>query len=105
MSKDVWSEMDKIIGTELLPSQQEIDEKSDSMQEVLKYHVIDEWKKLRGIDRISFKLLDRIAPSVYPSKRKCFALHALGLEESEYDQIIAETIGAEYRNFEVVFVK
>ena len=71
-------------------------------EETEEYHVTDESRKLRGIDRISRQLLYPIAQSVYPSKRKHFALHALGLEQSEYDQIITRTKGAKRRNDEVV---
>ena len=108
VSKDVWNEMDKIVDPDLLPSQQEINEKSDVVLESVQQdedHVTDERKKLCGSDRIRTwdTFFVCITESIYPSKRKRFALHALGLEESEYDQIIAERIDAWGRNYKVVF--
>ena len=109
VSKDVWNEMHKIVGSELLPSQQEINETSylvsDFEKETKEHYVTDERDKLSGSNVISIidDLFYRITESVYPSKRKHFALLALGLEESEYDQIITETKGAKKRNAEVVF--
>ena len=109
MSKDVWNEMDKIVRPELLPSQQEFNETSevdvDLVEDSEENHVTNESGKLCESDVISPKdvLFHRIARSVFPFKRKYFALHTLGLEESEYDEIITETIGAEDRNYEVVF--
>ena len=108
VSKDVWNDMDKIVGQELLPSQEEINEKSDvvlEFEEEAEDHLTDERKKYCGSDKIRTwdNLFHRITESVYPSKRKHFALHAMGLEESEYDQIIAQKIVAQWRNYEVLF--
>ena len=107
MSKGVWNEMDKIVGAELLPSQQEINEKAVPVlafeEEPEEDHVTDEREKLHWGDAITTGLCYCIAQSVYPSKRKGFALHALEQEESEYDQISAEMIGAGYRNYKVIF--
>ena len=109
VSKDVWNEMNKIVGAELLPSQEEINEKSDIslevLQQVQKDHVTVETEKPRGIDTTitSDELFEIITHSVFPSKRKGIALHALGLEESEYDQIMTERIRAEDRNYMVLF--
>ena len=83
--------MDKIVRPELLPSQEEINEKAVP---VLAFeegpeedHVTDEREKLHGGYAITADLCYCIAQSVYPSKRKRFALHSLELEESEYDRI------------------
>ena len=109
LSKDVWNEMYKIVDQELIPLQEEINEKSDIafefVQEAKKDHVTDERQKLCESDMItnSNDLFDRITESIYPSKRKLFTLQVLRLEQSAYDQIIAETIGAEDRNNMVVF--
>ena len=107
VSKDVWNEMDKIVDPELLPSQEEINEKLDIdlpfLQETEEDYVTDETEKLHGSHTITYSICYCIAQSVYPSKRKHFALHTLGLEESEYDKINTETKGAWKRNLEVVF--
>ena len=107
VSKDVWNEMNKIVGAELLPSQQEINEKSDMALdfevEVEEDHVTYVREKLHRGYLIMIGLSNCAVESIYPSKRKSFALHALGLEESEYDKIITETIGARKRNLKVVF--
>ena len=109
VSKDVWHEMDKIVGAELLPSQEEINEKSDIslevLQQVQKDHVTVETENPRGIDAKlnSDELFEIITKSIFPSKRKRFALQALGLEESEYDQNMTETIRAQARNNMVFF--
>ena len=114
MSKDVWNEMGKIVDPELLPSRQEINESSDIdlvfasvsyEQHDEMGHVTDEREKLSGNDVISDGLFLHITQSIYPTKRKCFAMHALGLEESEYDQIITEKKGAWSKNYQVVFLK
>ena len=91
MSKDVWNEMDKIVNPELLPSQEEINENSDIVfasasceQEVETGHVTDERQKLSESDIIPDGLFHHISQSIYPSKRKRFALDTLGLEDSEY---------------------
>ena len=102
--------MDKIVGSELLPSQQEINETSylvsDFEKETKEDYVTDERAKLGRSDVISIinEPFSSINKSVYPSKRKRFALQALGLKESEYDQIITEITGARWRNF-LVFRK
>ena len=109
MSKDVWHEMDKIVDPELLPSQEDINEKSDVVLDFVEDteddQVVDERLILGGDNVISvwYLILVGFTTNIYPSKRKRFALQALGLEKSEYDQIIAETIGAKKRNDEVVF--
>ena len=109
VSKDMWNEMHKIVGPELLPSQQEINEKYEVVLafegETEESHLTDERKKHCGSDIIRAwdHLFACITESIYPSKRKRFALHALGLEESEYDQIMTERIRAEPRNYRVVF--
>ena len=106
VSKDVWNEMDKIVSPEFLRSQEESDLVLDFVEEVENDHVTDESLKLCGSDVVSDPpfggingsndrfpglLIHPIATNLYPSKRKNFALHALGLKESEYDQIITET--------------
>ena len=57
VSKDVWNEMDKIVSKDLLPSQQEINDKSevvpDFEEEAEKVHVTDKIKKLGEGDTIS----------------------------------------------------
>ena len=109
VSKDVWNEMDKIVDPELLPSQEDINEASETAlafeEEAAEYHVTDETEKLTGIEIVGISdiLFYCIFKSVYPSKRKHFTLHALGLEESEYDKIITEMKGAWKRNSKVVF--
>ena len=77
--------MDKIVGAEFLLSQQEINEKSDIsldfVEDTEDDQVTDERQKLGGDNVISVLplLFLQITESVYPSKRKRFALYALGL--------------------------
>ena len=110
VSKDVWNEMGKIVSKDLLPSRQEINEKSDidlvlasgsyDQQDEMG-HVTDKIQRLGESDVVSDQLFFHIVQSVYPSKRKSFALNALGLEESEYDQIVTKTRQAGCRNYQV----
>ena len=107
VSKDVWNDMDKIVNPELLPSQQEINEKAELVlafgEETEEDHMTDEKEKLCGSDAISEGLFLFPTRSLYPSKRKDFALKVLGLEESEYDQIHTELLDAMDKNYQVVF--
>ena len=72
VSKDVWNEMDKIVGSELLPSQQEINETSylvsDFEKETKEDYVTDERAKLGRSDVISIinEPFHSINKSVYP---------------------------------------
>ena len=106
VSKDVWNEMHKIVSKDLLPSQHDINDKSelvlDFVEETEKVHVTDERQKVCVSDVISERLIAVIYMSVYPSKMEHFALNALGLEKSEYHQIHTETRSASERNYKVI---
>ena len=107
MSKDVWNEMDKIVSPDLLPSQQEIDASPEPVLEFDSDEQAnkeaddnDDDEKLCSTSEINFAW--RITyPNIYPSKRKEFALQALGLTESIYNRINNKRKGAEQKNHEV----
>ena len=108
VSKDVWNEMDKIVGPDLLPSQQEID---TSPEPVLEFDSDeqankeaddnDDDQKLLSTSEIYNFACEITYPNIYPSKRKEFALQALGLTESKYNHINNNRKGAEQKNYEV----
>ena len=100
--------MDKIVGPELLPSKQEIHGSPESIlefhsheQKVKKIDDSDQHRKFSDIDNV----LMETCMSIYPSKRKGFALQALGLKESKYNLINNETIGAMQKNGKVFLEK
>ena len=111
VSKDVWNEMDKIVGPDLLPTQEEIDASPepglefDSHEQVVReaYDTddADEYEKFSSKDKIYDFVWVKIPPNIYPSKRKEFALQALGMKESKYYYMNNVFKGAEKKNKQV----
>ena len=80
VSVDVWGDIEGLINTNLLPSDD---------------------RKLEGDDQVAEFLLSHVSDHIYPSKRREFAIKHLRISEPQYEMIKEDHCYAKERNLEV----